>query len=115
MNGLAAANRAVFLACFDRRSSCCVSAGFTVKVALFNAGNRLSVRGAWSRNRWEKANISTHDGASSVSFETLFHFPSSFSRRAGMGQFHFDVPDVASDFIGKSLWNDAYICGIEGK
>ncbi len=35
-------------------------------------------------------------------------------RRAGMGQFHFDVPDAASDFIGKSLWKDAYICGIEG-
>jgi Glycosyl hydrolase family 10 len=31
-----------------------------------------------------------------------------------MGQFHFDVPDAASDFIGRSLWNDAYICGIEG-
>ena len=31
-----------------------------------------------------------------------------------MGQFLFDVPDSASDFIGRSLWNDAYICGIEG-
>ena len=31
-----------------------------------------------------------------------------------MGQFHFDVPDAASDFIQRSLWNDAYICGIEG-
>ena len=31
-----------------------------------------------------------------------------------MGQFHFDVPDTASDFISQSLWNDAYICGIEG-
>ena len=31
-----------------------------------------------------------------------------------MGQFHFDVPEVASDFIQKSLWSDAYICGIEG-
>jgi hypothetical protein len=31
-----------------------------------------------------------------------------------MGQFHFDVPDVASDFIKRSLWKDAYICGIEG-
>ncbi|MFK8110659.1 MAG: endo-1,4-beta-xylanase [Rubripirellula sp.] len=31
-----------------------------------------------------------------------------------MGQFHFDVSDAASDFIGRSLWNDAYICGIEG-
>ena len=31
-----------------------------------------------------------------------------------MGQFHFDVPDTASDFIARSLWNDAYICGIEG-
>ena len=35
-------------------------------------------------------------------------------RRAGMGQFHFDVPDVANDFIKRSLWKDAYICGIEG-
>ncbi len=31
-----------------------------------------------------------------------------------MGQFHFDVPDTAHDFISRSLWNDAYICGIEG-
>jgi hypothetical protein len=31
-----------------------------------------------------------------------------------MGQFHFDVPDAASDFISQSLWGDAYICGIEG-
>jgi hypothetical protein len=31
-----------------------------------------------------------------------------------MGLFHFDVPDSASDFIAKSRWNDAYICGIEG-
>ncbi|QDT05816.1 hypothetical protein K227x_42210 [Rubripirellula lacrimiformis] len=31
-----------------------------------------------------------------------------------MGQFHYDVPDAASDFIGQSLWQDAYICGIEG-
>jgi hypothetical protein len=31
-----------------------------------------------------------------------------------MGQFQFDVPDSASDFIARSLWNDAYICGIEG-
>lgn len=31
-----------------------------------------------------------------------------------MGQFHFDVPEAASDFLGRSLWNDAYICGIEG-
>ena len=31
-----------------------------------------------------------------------------------MGQFHFDVPEAASDFVKKSLWNDAYICGIEG-
>lgn len=31
-----------------------------------------------------------------------------------MGQFHFDVPDTASDFISQSLWNEAYICGIEG-
>lgn len=34
--------------------------------------------------------------------------------RACMGQFHFDVPDTASDFVQQSLWNDAYICGIEG-
>ncbi len=31
-----------------------------------------------------------------------------------MGQFLFDVPDEASDFVARSLWNDAYICGIEG-
>ncbi len=31
-----------------------------------------------------------------------------------MGQFHFDVPDAASDFMERSLWKDAYICGIEG-
>ena len=31
-----------------------------------------------------------------------------------MGQFHFDVPETASDFVAESLWNDAYICGIEG-
>ncbi len=31
-----------------------------------------------------------------------------------MGQFHFDVPETASDFVSKSLWKDAYICGIEG-
>ncbi|TWU60243.1 hypothetical protein Poly51_05180 [Rubripirellula tenax] len=31
-----------------------------------------------------------------------------------MGQFHYDVPESASDFISKSLWGDAYICGIEG-
>ena len=31
-----------------------------------------------------------------------------------MGQFHFDVPSTASDFVNRSLWNDAYICGIEG-
>ena len=31
-----------------------------------------------------------------------------------MGQFHFDVPEPASDLIGRSLWRDAYICGIEG-
>jgi hypothetical protein len=35
-------------------------------------------------------------------------------RRADMGLFLFDVPDSASDFIARSLWNDAYICGIEG-
>lgn len=31
-----------------------------------------------------------------------------------MGQFHFDVPETAGDFIEKSLWDDAYVCGIEG-
>ena len=31
-----------------------------------------------------------------------------------MGQFQFDVPDAATDFINKSLWQNAYICGIEG-
>lgn len=31
-----------------------------------------------------------------------------------MGQFHFDVPETACDFVSKSLWKDAYICGIEG-
>lgn len=31
-----------------------------------------------------------------------------------MGQFHFDVPEPARDLIGRSLWRDAYICGIEG-
>ena len=31
-----------------------------------------------------------------------------------MGQFRFDVPDEASEFVGQSLWQDAYICGIEG-
>ena len=31
-----------------------------------------------------------------------------------MGQFVFSVPDAARDFIGRSLWKDAYICGIEG-
>jgi len=31
-----------------------------------------------------------------------------------MGQFHFDVPESARDFLQKSLWKDAYICGIEG-
>ena len=31
-----------------------------------------------------------------------------------MGQFHFDVPGAASDFVQRSLWKDAYICGIEG-
>jgi hypothetical protein len=35
-------------------------------------------------------------------------------RRADMGLFNFDVPDSASDFIARSLWQDAYICGIEG-
>ncbi len=31
-----------------------------------------------------------------------------------MGQFHFDVPGKASEFVADSLWKDAYICGIEG-
>ncbi len=31
-----------------------------------------------------------------------------------MGQFHYEVPDAARDFLEKSLWQDAYICGIEG-
>ncbi len=31
-----------------------------------------------------------------------------------MGQFNFDVPAAARPFIERSLWKDAYICGIEG-
>ena len=31
-----------------------------------------------------------------------------------MGQFHFDVPSVAKNFVEQSLWKDAYITGIEG-
>ena len=31
-----------------------------------------------------------------------------------MGQFHFDVPDSAKEFIENSLWSDAYVSGIEG-
>ncbi|KAA1258456.1 hypothetical protein LF1_09760 [Rubripirellula obstinata] len=31
-----------------------------------------------------------------------------------MGQFKFDVPEEARDFVERSLWKDAYICGIEG-
>ena len=31
-----------------------------------------------------------------------------------MGQFLFDVPDEAKEFVSRSLWKDAYICGIEG-
>ncbi len=31
-----------------------------------------------------------------------------------MGQFLFDVPDTAKEFVGRALWKDAYICGIEG-
>ena len=44
------------------------------------------------------------------------HFPflPNDPRPADMGQFHFDVPDAASDFVARSLWKDAYICGIEG-
>ena len=31
-----------------------------------------------------------------------------------MGQFLFDVPDATSRFVKQSLWQDAYVCGIEG-
>ncbi len=31
-----------------------------------------------------------------------------------MGQFNFDVPEAARAFVERSLWKDAYICGIEG-
>lgn len=31
-----------------------------------------------------------------------------------MGQMHFDVPDAASKFFDDCLWQDAYLCGIEG-
>jgi hypothetical protein len=31
-----------------------------------------------------------------------------------MGHFHFDVPEAVGDFVSRSLWKDAYICGIEG-
>lgn len=31
-----------------------------------------------------------------------------------MGQFNFDVPNAARPFIERSLWKDAYVCGIEG-
>lgn len=31
-----------------------------------------------------------------------------------MGQFLFDVPEASADFIDRSLWKNAYICGIEG-
>ena len=31
-----------------------------------------------------------------------------------MGQFLFDVPPEATDFVSQSLWKDAYICGLEG-
>ena len=31
-----------------------------------------------------------------------------------MGQFLFDVPEPASEFVKQSLWQDAYVCGIEG-
>lgn len=41
-------------------------------------------------------------------------FHRSFLGTPVMGQFLFDVPDVASDFVSKSLWSAAYICGIEG-
>jgi hypothetical protein len=46
---------------------------------------------------------------------TAFKFirPNKF-RPADMGQFHFDVPSTASDQLDAVLWQDAYICGIEG-
>ena len=31
-----------------------------------------------------------------------------------MGQFLFDVPEASAEYVEKSLWKDAYICGIEG-
>lgn len=31
-----------------------------------------------------------------------------------MGQFHFDVPERFGNLLGQALWQDAYICGIEG-
>ena len=31
-----------------------------------------------------------------------------------MGQFKFEVPESARDFVAQSLWKDAYVCGIEG-
>ncbi len=31
-----------------------------------------------------------------------------------MGMFHFDVPDSVREFFHRSLWKDAYVCGIEG-
>ena len=31
-----------------------------------------------------------------------------------MGMFHFDIPEPVGDFFGQSLWEDAYVCGIEG-
>lgn len=33
---------------------------------------------------------------------------------ADMGQLYFDVPESADDFVSNSLWQDAYVCGIEG-
>lgn len=31
-----------------------------------------------------------------------------------MGKLLFDVPESAKEFVDKSLWTDAYVCGIEG-
>ena len=35
-------------------------------------------------------------------------------RFSAMGQFLFDVPEASADFVDRSRWQDAYICGIEG-
>ena len=31
-----------------------------------------------------------------------------------MGHFHFDVPPGETEFLDRTLWRDAYLCGIEG-